>query len=637
MTVVITLDEEKCVGCNKCIAECPVHGANVAYVKDNGNKVRTNPDLCIQCGHCIEVCDHQARDYIDDTEKFLADLKKGERISIVAAPAVRFNFDNYRKLFGYLKGLGVNLIYDVSFGAEITTWAYLKAIAKEKLSSVVAQPCPAIVSFIEKHKPELLGRLAPIHSPTLCTAVYLRNYVGVADKIAFLSPCLGKTQEFADTGDLVSYNVTYKKLKRHIEKLGISLAGYPEHEFDDIGCILGLTFSRPGGLRENVDFHTGGQAWVRQVEGCEHAYAYLKEYAERDKEGKELPLLVDILNCSYGCNLGTGTDKNVKIDDIDRHTNRLKAEKLRQKTHNRFGRKTYPLFAKFDKELRLADFLRSYKDKSAHKDARNISEEEYDKAFRQMHKLDAASRRINCYACGHGNCRDFATAVIRGENHVENCINYNRATVKLEQDAIGEKIRELGDMKRMVEDINRLNEDKQRKTVELEEGVQAIVSAINEVTTGSQNGASAIAAICRQIENVHQMVMTVRQNIHETETKLSEFERSREGIISIASQTNMLAMNAAIEAAHAGDQGRGFEVVAKEVKTLAAKTRELAASTEDSEIGIRSGNKHLMAMADSLEQQMGEVSDGVSNLSALIEETSSNCKQISKTAQTIAA
>lgn len=126
----IYLNEEKCTGCNKCISKCPILGANVAYTVNDENKVKINAEKCIHCGECIKACDHNARDFYDDTEIFFRDLSAGKKISIITAPAIKVNFNNYRNLFGYLKSLGVNLVYDVSFGADITIWAYLK-IAKD--------------------------------------------------------------------------------------------------------------------------------------------------------------------------------------------------------------------------------------------------------------------------------------------------------------------------------------------------------------------------------------------------------------------------------------------------------------------------------------------------------------------------
>lgn len=638
MSVVITLDEEKCAGCNKCIAKCPVTGANVAFIKDGENKVRTNPDLCILCGNCIDVCDHQARDYVDDTEKFFADLAKGERISIVAAPAVRFNFSNYKKVFGYLKSKGVNLIYDVSFGADITTWAYLKAIKEKNIASVIAQPCPAIVSFIEKHRPELIKALAPIHSPTLCTAIYLRKYKNVSDKIAFFSPCLGKTQEFTDTDKLVHYNVTYKKLQEYVAKNRVSIEGFSEHEFDNIGCGLGVTFSRPGGLRENVDYHTNNTAWVRQVEGVDHAYGYLKQYEARMKKGQTLPLLVDILNCANGCNLGTGTCKNISIDDVDARMNQLKQEKLRNKEKKGIrGKAVYSLFEQFDKELQLQDFVRAYHNKSALAQTRKHSDAEYDEVFQSLYKTDDASRNINCFACGYGSCHSLATAILNRENHIENCINYNRAVAEQERHAIDDKVKELGDMQQMIEDNRILNEEKERMSQALKGHVGEIIEAIGDVTSGSREGGAALGKIIGQVQDVFQLATSVRERINIAESKLVEFDNALEGIVTIAFQTNMLALNATIEAARAGEQGRGFAVVAGEVKHLASETRNLVDSTKTSEESIKEGNNELIKLAGALEQQMGAVSQRVSSISAMIEQTTGKCQEIAETAKKIVA
>ena len=117
----IYLEEEKCIGCNKCISNCPILGANIAYRVDGKNKVKINEEKCIHCGECIKVCDHDARDFNDDTDEFFRDLSLGKKISVIVAPSIRVNMENYKRLFGYFKSIGVNFIYDVSLGADITT------------------------------------------------------------------------------------------------------------------------------------------------------------------------------------------------------------------------------------------------------------------------------------------------------------------------------------------------------------------------------------------------------------------------------------------------------------------------------------------------------------------------------------
>lgn len=85
------------------------------------------------------------------------------------------------------------MVYDVSFGADITVWAYLKVLRETGRSSMIAQPCPVIVNYVEKHQPELIDLLAPVHSPMMCTAIYLRKYAGCQDRLAFLSPVSERT------------------------------------------------------------------------------------------------------------------------------------------------------------------------------------------------------------------------------------------------------------------------------------------------------------------------------------------------------------------------------------------------------------------------------------------------------------
>ena len=78
-----------CTGCNKCVRGCPVLTANIATQE---GYVTVDPDKCIACGECFDVCPHEARDYYDDTDRFFEDLASGKIISVILAPAFLANF-----------------------------------------------------------------------------------------------------------------------------------------------------------------------------------------------------------------------------------------------------------------------------------------------------------------------------------------------------------------------------------------------------------------------------------------------------------------------------------------------------------------------------------------------------------------
>ena len=166
LSCVLVVDDSKCVNCHKCISVCPVKYCNAG----SGEAVKVNNDMCLACGACIKACTHNARIYIDDTEKFLHDLSLGTKIVAVVAPAIASNFpDKYLNFNSFLKEIGVDAIFDVSFGAELTIKSYLNHIENNKPTCVISQPCPAIVTYVEIYHPELIQYLAPADSPMVHT------------------------------------------------------------------------------------------------------------------------------------------------------------------------------------------------------------------------------------------------------------------------------------------------------------------------------------------------------------------------------------------------------------------------------------------------------------------------------------
>ncbi|MBQ3366705.1 MAG: diguanylate cyclase [Acidaminococcaceae bacterium] len=425
--------EENCTGCNKCISVCPVDMANRVYMaRDGSRKVMLDNNYCIQCGSCVVACNHNARDYLDDTERFFRDLSAqgGEPVSVAVAPALLTNFPEPEKLFGWLKSLGVEHIYDVSLGADIATWAMLKAAKAKNLHSLITQPCPPIVNYCEKYCPELIENLAPVQSPLICLAIFLRKYQGFTGKLAFLSPCIGKLQEIEDleTGGLVQYNVTFDKLWKKLETEGIRLEDYPPAGFEGMPSGIGHVYSRPGGLTETVRI-VEPNLWIRQIDGTQRSFSYLREYLERKNANQVVPALVDILSCRGGCNLGSGTGKELHVDDIDWKTDRRKECKEKEQFIRTRDSVVYAPNDFFDRTLDWEDFTRNYADRNVYG---FFEDEDLDTVFGMLKKKTPVSRKINCFACGYGSCQRMAQAIKRGVNIPESCIDFQRSEFKID-------------------------------------------------------------------------------------------------------------------------------------------------------------------------------------------------------------
>ncbi|HVP09623.1 MAG TPA: ATP-binding protein [Phycisphaerae bacterium] len=422
---VIDVDQRKCVNCHACISACPVKFCN----DGSGSHVKVDPNTCIGCGNCLRACLHQARRYLDDFAPFMADLEKGVRMVAIVAPSAAASFpETYMNLVGWLKSRGIEAVFDVSFGAELAAKSMVEFVRRNDPRLVIAQPCPAIVTFVQVYHPELLPYLAPIDSPMLHTMKMIRaRYPQFADcRIAAISPCAAKKREFAETG-YGDYNVTFESLAHYFQEHQIDLSGEPEGAFANPPAEGAVRFSMPGGLLSTA------QRWMpelaertRKIEGSPIVYNYLRRLPEVVAQDRT-PLLVDCLSCEFGCNAGPAALSTDRPPDEIEYWIERRCREI--KSHYECSGTPAGDDTSRDIDGILSDYwqhdlyTRGYADLKDRNRIRVPDEKTRWVILSQMHKY-SESDLYNCTACGYLSCEGMATAIYNGKNKPENCHFY---------------------------------------------------------------------------------------------------------------------------------------------------------------------------------------------------------------------
>ena len=164
-------------------------------------------------------------------------------------------------------------------------------------------------------------------------------------------------------------------------------------------------------------------------------------------------------------------------------------------------------------------------------------------------------------------------------------------------------------------------------------GVGAVVAATEQL-------AASIREIAARATQTSGIVATATHRVNEVDADARKLAASAQKIgevvnliRSIAAQTNLLALNATIEAARAGDAGRGFSVVAAEVKTLSLQTAKATDEISSQIEQIQSATTNAVDGIDAVAQIMSEASGTAAAIAAAVEEQDAATQEISRSVQ----
>lgn len=172
--------------------------------------------------------------------------------------------------------------------------------------------------------------------------------------------------------------------------------------------------------------------------------------------------------------------------------------------------------------------------------------------------------------------------------------------------------------------------------------ISEVSSSVTRISTNIQSIDQNVSKISQKYEqlvsdskNGQKDQMTVVDKVGEIQAQAGKLKEANSVIRSIASQTNLLAMNASIEAAHAGDAGKGFAVVAGEIRSLAESSAKqsksigtLIKSITESIGGIVDASKLSLASFQSLDSKISEIQSMLSDVLGNVDEQQEGAKNL---------
>ncbi|MEN6644973.1 MAG: [Fe-Fe] hydrogenase large subunit C-terminal domain-containing protein [Armatimonadia bacterium] len=412
---VVFTNKARCRDCYRCVRVCPVKAISMhkgqAFVEEN---------RCLACGTCIRECPQGAKQFRNDIERAVRLISSGKPVAVSLAPSFAAAYSDWerKRLPSALRKLGFSYVAETAIGAYQVAVATAQFVSEHVGKPHVCTACPAVVSYVERYRPELVDTLVPIVSPMIAHARQIKEKLGPDSKVVFIGPCVAKKAE-ADRPEhagLVDCVLTFRELAEWLERDDISLAACEESNFDQEPEGEARFFPVVGGSIRTSALSTDVTSGdVISVSGVEEVRDVLDSLRDNPR-----PVVIEPLFCLQGCVNGPAmtADRNVY-----ERRQALLGYAAEHPGAEGGPTEAEPLHAAFS-ATRLDE------DKP-------VREEDIKRILALTGKLTAEDE-LNCGACGYNSCRDKAIAVLRGLAEPEMCIPYMKRLAEQRSDLIME-------------------------------------------------------------------------------------------------------------------------------------------------------------------------------------------------------
>jgi len=184
-----------------------------------------------------------------------------------------------------------------------------------------------------------------------------------------------------------------------------------------------------------------------------------------------------------------------------------------------------------------------------------------------------------------------------------------------QEESAAEADKAVKNIKSLIDNLNRLIEEQSERINISSSAIEEMTANINSVTKTLIENSKNVSDLSEASENGKTGVQTVAEKIKEIASDSEGLLEINAVMDNIASQTNLLSMNAAIEAAHAGEAGKGFAVVADEIRKLAESSSEQSKTTAAMLKKIKTSIDSITASSNEVISRFEAIDTGVKTVS----------------------